>query len=71
MDTLSRISLAIASLPPLERLAFRMVHVEGFSEQETAKCAGMTPARIRKINEKAKITLRGQLLDLTEWLNDK
>lgn len=61
MESLEEINSAIARLPEHERLVFRMVHVEGYQERETATCLGITRHKFHQRMERAKSLLRNQL----------
>ena len=52
---------AVASLPETERLALRMIHIEGFSEDDTAACLSMTAEKVRRALERAQAMLRQRL----------
>ena len=58
---IDEISSAVSRLPDNEKLAFRMVYVEGYSKKETAICSAVTMAKLSKTLERAKCLLREDL----------
>lgn len=56
-----QITGAIRRLPDTERLVFGMVHIEGFSERDTASCTALDRKVVRQALGRATAMLRARL----------
>lgn len=52
---------AVKKLPETERLIFRMVHLEGVSEKDTARCLSQPAAKVRRALARARDMLKARL----------
>jgi RNA polymerase sigma factor (sigma-70 family) len=52
---------AVSRLSHSDRLCLRMVHLDGFSEDEIAECSAMSPGEVRSALQRALTLLRNSI----------